>query len=120
MCLPRLTVKEREAETRFSKDFLKDPEKVTHQYLELVRKHKYHPEHVFSTDDAKMLSTDYNPNDNDPGVRLAATNIFGTIVHTPANAIAKRAFLALSVGQLSQWNHTIVTGFAVYADTIDS
>lgn len=92
-CLPGLTEKEQEAEKRFSDAFLKDPDEITHQYLEMVRKDKLHPEHVFSTDDAKLLSADFNPPDVDKNIVIAATNIFNAIVHTTANAIAKRAFV---------------------------
>lgn len=92
-CLPNLTEQERDAEKSFSDLFFKDPEVITHKYLQHIRASNPHPEHIFSTDQAKMLSNDYNPKNADEGIRLAATNIFGTIVLTTANAIAKRAFI---------------------------
>jgi hypothetical protein len=47
---------------------------------------------TFNTDDAKLLSPDYNP-DGPPEMKLSARAETNVAVHNTANAIAKRAFV---------------------------
>lgn len=48
---------------------------------------------IFNTDDAKLLSPDYNPTWKSPEEVLDARSKFNTMVHQTANAIAKKAFV---------------------------
>ncbi len=48
---------------------------------------------IFNTDDAKMLSPDYNPQGVSEDEVKNARGVFNAAVHTTANALAKRAFI---------------------------
>jgi len=64
---------------------------VARDYLALVAGSK--DPKVFSTDDAKALSSDYNPPGAPEQDALAAGCRMNLAVHNTANAVAKRAFL---------------------------
>jgi hypothetical protein len=48
---------------------------------------------IFNTDDAKLLSPDYNPKGVSPDLVKNARGLYNITVHQTANALAKRAFL---------------------------
>lgn len=91
--LPNLTADEREVEERFASAFEEDPRALVDEYLDRLAQGKIgDAPNVFSTDDAKQLSPDYNP----PGAEADnkdARARYNVVVHQTANAIAKRAFL---------------------------
>lgn len=92
--LPNLTEKEREAEGRFAETYLSNPDGVAMAYRQkLQAKEVGDAPNVFNTDDAKLLSPDYNPKDVDPDEVKNARGTYNAVVHQTANAIAKRAFL---------------------------
>jgi len=88
--LPNLTTHEREVESRFADTYERDPQAMVDAYRATVQNN------VFNTDDAKMLSPDYNPPKEMERTReeinaLRSRN--NVLVHQTANAIAKTAFL---------------------------
>lgn len=88
--LPNLTFEEREVETRFADTYERDPQVMVDAYRATVQNN------VFNTDDAKMLSPDYNP-PKELGMSRDEVNDLrsrnNVLVHQTANAIAKTAFL---------------------------
>ena len=106
--MPNLTAPERAAEDSFAKAFeaplveykgkkMSGAEALTLNYLEQIGASK-EPK-VFSTDEAKMLSTAWNYAGEGgkaatPEEKNAAKGIFNISVHATANAIAKRAFIS--------------------------
>jgi hypothetical protein len=84
--VPNLTPEERAAETRFSEAYEKDPDAMSRAYREQVKAHSDNG-NTFNTDDAKMLSGDYNNGD------LESRAIYNVACHQTANAIAKKAFV---------------------------
>lgn len=91
--LRNLTEKERAAETRFADAFLADPDGMADFYREQLKAGKVgDAPNVFNTDDAKLLSPDYNPDGEDAAVK-DARGTYNLAVHQTANAVAKRAFL---------------------------
>lgn len=84
--IPNLTAEERAAEQRFSDAYEKDPGAMASAYREQVLKHSENG-NTFNTDDAKMLSGDYNNGDPE------AKAFYNVAVHGTANAVAKRAFV---------------------------
>lgn len=88
--LPNLTFEEREVESHFADAYERDPQALVDAYRETVKSN------VFNTDDAKMLSPDYNPpkelgHTRDEVNDLRSRN--NVLVHQTSNAIAKTAFL---------------------------
>ena len=95
--LPNLTADERDAEARFADAFEDKPDALVDEYVRRLNskdpaERVGDAPNVFSTDDAKLLSPDYNP-DSDPAAKLDAKGRYNVVVHQTANAIAKRAFL---------------------------
>lgn len=91
--LPNLTPDERDVEERFASAFEGNPEAFVDEYRERQRKGLIgDAPNVFSTDDAKLLNPDYNP-EGDDAIRKDAMGRYNAVVHQTANAIAKRAFL---------------------------
>lgn len=93
--LPNLTEEQRAIEQRFIEDYEKDPEGMGDRYrLKVVGKAaKKNEPPTFVTDDAKMLSADYDPPGKSPEEIGAARARRNVLVHQAANAIAKRAFV---------------------------
>ena len=92
--LPNLTEVEREVESKFADAFLADPDGVARAYIEKLKSREIGDgPNIFNTDDAKLLSPDYNPKDADDDDVKDARSKFNVCVHQTANAIAKRAFL---------------------------
>jgi len=96
--LPNLTADERDVEARFADAFEKDSEALVGEYIKRLNskdpaQRVGDAPNVFSTDDAKLLSPDYNP-DGETADNLDARGRYNVIVHQTANAIAKRAFLS--------------------------
>lgn len=92
--LPNLTPDERAVESRFADAFEKDPDKVVAEFRrQLAAGMLGDGPNVYGTDDAKMLSPDYNPSDADDEEVLDRRGRYNTMLHQTANAIAKRAFL---------------------------
>jgi hypothetical protein len=91
--LPNLTADEREVEGRFASAFEEDPGALVDEYLDRLAQGKIgDAPNVFSTDDAKLLSPDYNPSGSDEG-KKDAMGRYNVVVHQTANAIAKQAFI---------------------------
>jgi len=92
--LPNLTVEERSAEHRFATAFETHPEELVDFYLKKLKSGEIgDAPNVFSTDDAKLLSPDYNPaGKSDEEIRDARSTL-NLAVHQTANAVAKRAFM---------------------------
>ena len=91
--LPNLTADEREVEGRFASAFEEDPMALVDEYLDRLAQGKIgDAPNVFSTDDAKLLSPDYNPSGSDAD-KKDAMGRYNVVVHQTANAIAKKAFL---------------------------
>lgn len=92
--LPNLTEDERDVEHRFASAFEKDADGFANEYLARLRKGEIgDAPNVFSTDDAKLLSPDYNPKGASDEDRKDAMGRYNVVVHQTANAIAKRAFM---------------------------
>lgn len=92
--LPNLTEKERAAESAFADAYLGDPDGMANRYRKLLADHKVgDAPHIFSTDDAKVLSPDYNPEGADDDAKKDAKAQYNAAVHQTANALAKRAFI---------------------------
>ena len=92
--LPNLTEDERGVEDRFASAFEKDPDGVAQAYLDkLAAAEIGDAPNIFNTDDAKMLSGDYNPQGVPEEEVLDARSRTNVLVHQTSNAIAKRAFL---------------------------
>lgn len=93
--LPNLTADERRAESTFAGWYENDPDGAVHRLLTDMQAGKISDApNIFATDEAKMLSGDWNPNRD--GVsddeRKAAKALYNTAVHQTANALTKRAF----------------------------
>jgi hypothetical protein len=88
--LPNLTPEEREIETRFADAYERDPQAVVSAYRATVENN------VFNTDDAKLLSPDYNPpkelgkSKDEVNAMRSRNNV---MVHQTANAVAKATFV---------------------------
>lgn len=92
--LPRLTENERKAESRFADAYLKNPDAMVSSYRKALQEGKIgDAPNVFNTDDAKMLSPDYNPSEGGEDAVKDGRGNYNAAVHQTANAIAKRAFL---------------------------
>jgi uracil-DNA glycosylase family 4 len=92
--LPNLTDKEREIEDRFAKAFEEDPDALVRAYREKLAKGEIgDAPNIYNTDDAKLLSPDYNPQGVSEEELKAARAENNILVHQTANAVAKRAFL---------------------------
>lgn len=83
--LPNLTRTERNVESKFADAYERDPANAAGAYLDAVTS-RAKDSNVFSTDDAKAMSPEWNHD-------KASRALFNTAVHQTANAIAKRAFL---------------------------
>lgn len=79
------------AHENFAREYESDPDRLARDYMALVAGSK--DPKVFSTDDAKALSSDYNPPGAPEQDALAAGCRMNLAVHNTANAVAKRAFL---------------------------
>lgn len=92
--LPNLTSEERAVESAFANAFERDPGGLVADYRKRLAAGEIgDAPNVFATDDAKMLSPDYNPADaSDDEVKDRRAR-FNTMVHQTANAIVKRAFV---------------------------
>lgn len=91
--LPNLNDKERSAESRFASAYEKDPDGMAKEYrARLAQGEIGDGPNVFATDDAKLLSPDYNPSGSDDEVKEARA-LYNAAVHQTANAMAKRAFI---------------------------
>lgn len=92
--LPNLNENERAAEARFAGRFEDDPDGLVKQYRDrLAAGNIGDAPNVYSTDDAKLLSPDYNPpGASDEGVKENRA-LYNAVTHQTANAIAKRAFV---------------------------
>jgi hypothetical protein len=97
--LPGLDEKQQAAEAKFAAAYERDPEALAREYLEMVMSGQTDKElKNFATDDAKLLSPDYNPADAGPVVdgqvdpKIAARGYMNIAVHQTANAVAKLAF----------------------------
>jgi len=92
--LPHLTADERAAETRFADAFEADPDGVAEAYRAKLRSREIgDAPNVYATDDAKLLSPDYNPSGVDEAGVKEGRGRYNTAVHQTANAIVKHAFL---------------------------
>lgn len=92
--LPNLDERGKQAEQRFANIFLKDPDGVARKFRDLLKERKVgDAPNIFGTDDAKVLSPDYNPQGVSPDESKDAKGFTNLAVHQTANAIAKRAFL---------------------------
>jgi hypothetical protein len=85
--LPNLTPEERAAESRFAEAYEANPDGMANLYRQSVYSMGGNEAKTFNTDDAKMLSGDYNNG------TLEAKGVYNAAVHPTANAIAKRAFV---------------------------
>lgn len=91
--LPNLAPDERRAEESFASAFEADPDGVARRYLDALTKGEVgDAPNIFATDDAKVLSGDWNPQGVSPDDVKVARSLYNTAVHQTANAIAKRAF----------------------------
>jgi hypothetical protein len=102
--IPNLTPHERAVEDAFMKHFENDPDKVSSQFLELVKGQGDPP--TFGTDDAKCLTDAWSHPDPDTRAQNRAT--LNTVLHQTANAIAKRAFVQ-HLDTLSKGDEILVT-----------
>lgn len=89
--LKGLPLAQAKAHENFAREYESDPDRLARDYLALVGGSK--DPKVFSTDDAKALSSDYNPPGAPEQDALAAGCTMNLAVHNTANAVAKRAFL---------------------------
>ena len=81
------------AERRFAEAYERDPQALAREYLDLVMSGRTDQEMKnFATDDAKLLSPDYNLEGADPDAALAARGMMNIAVHQTANSVAKMAF----------------------------
>jgi HK97 family phage portal protein len=102
--VPNLTPHERSVEDAFMKHFIDDPDKVSAQFLELVKGMGEPP--TFGTDDAKCLTDAWSHPDPDTRAKNRAT--LNVALHQTANAIAKRAFVQ-HLDTLSKGDEILVT-----------
>ena len=102
--VPNLTPHERSVEDAFMKHFEDDPDKVSAQFLELVKGMGEPP--TFGTDDAKCLTDAWSHPDPDTRAKNRAT--LNVALHQTANAIAKRAFVQ-HLDTLSKGDEILVT-----------
>lgn len=92
--LPNLTREEREIETRFADYYEKNPQAVVDEYQRQLSEGKIgDAPNVYATDDAKLLSPDYNPKDKSDDEIKEARSRNNVLVHQVANAVVKTAFL---------------------------
>jgi hypothetical protein len=92
--LPNLTEAERKAETNFARLYLHHPDDVAREYRDQLKAGKIgDAPNIFNTDDAKLLSQDYNPRGQADDAVKDARSTYNVAVHQTANVIAKRAFL---------------------------
>lgn len=110
--LPNLTAAERQAEENFAHEYQKDPDGVTNKYIQQLKEGKIgDAPNIFGTDDAKLLSGDYNPQGVSPDDNKDAKSRLNAAVHQTANAIAKRGFLKYLddvVSKLPPENRTVL------------
>jgi hypothetical protein len=92
--MPNLTEHERQVEDRFASAYEKDPDGMATEYMDMVHAGKVgDAPNIFNTDDAKVLSPDYNPYGVSRDEALDAKSMYNVCVHQTANAVAKRAFV---------------------------
>lgn len=92
--LPKLTKDERAVEQRFAAAYEKDPDAVVAEYRrQLSAGMVGDAPNVYGTDDAKMLSPDYNPEGASDDEVKDLRGRYNTMLHQTANAIAKKAFV---------------------------
>ncbi len=93
--LPNLPPKQAEAQERFAEMYERHAEKLAQIYNDRVKKGLIGDKDgkTFATDDAKLLSKDYNPTTGSDADKLAARGHMNLATHNTAAAIAKRAFL---------------------------
>jgi hypothetical protein len=105
--LPNLTPEEREVESRFADAYERDPQAMVDAYRKVAESEH----HVYNTDDAKLLSPDYNP-PKELGLDKSAVNDMrsrnNVLVHQTANAVAKTAFLQ-RLDELPEGSQVLVT-----------
>jgi hypothetical protein len=90
--LPNLTQREREVETSFMDGYEADPDGVASNYRDLALKMvKPGDPPTFATDDAKALSVAWSH--PDPETRADNRSTLNLVLHSTANAIAKRSFV---------------------------
>lgn len=97
--LPNLNEAERRAEGNFTKWYEDDPDRAVKELIAGMQARTIGDgPNMFSTDEAKLLSTDYNPKVGEHGVtpqdNLDSRALYNTAVHQTADALAKRAFLS--------------------------
>lgn len=91
--LPNLTADERRVEGKFISSWNKDPQGMADNYRQAVKakaKKKGEPP-TFETDEAKMLSPDWNDSNLDRQMKKRQT--YNNALHGVANATAKKAFV---------------------------
>lgn len=103
--LPNLTERERKAEGDFADAFLANPDGMVSAYMKGKNQVVGQDDHgnpkyaigdapnIFNTDDAKLLSSDYNPQGVEQDAVKNGRGVFNLAVHQTANAIAKKAFV---------------------------
>lgn len=92
--VPNLTPEERAAETRFATAYEKHADKMASELRERIKSGEIGDgPNIFSTDDAKLLSPDYNPQGVPSEEAKGARAKYNLAVHQTANALAKKAFL---------------------------
>ena len=105
--LPNLTPHERKVEDEFISAFEKNPDKMTEQFLDIVKKStKEGDAPTFGTDDAKVLHKAWGG--EDLAQRAANRATLNCALHQTANAIAKRAFLS-HLDTLKEGDEVMVT-----------
>lgn len=92
--LPNLTPDERAAESRFADAYQADPDAMVNAYRDKLESREIgDAPNVFATDDAKLLSPDYNPTGVSEDEVKQGRGRYNTAVHQTASAVVKRAFL---------------------------
>lgn len=92
--LPNFTRDERGVEGRFARLFEKHVDALVSEYQRRLDNREIgDAPNIYNTDDAKLLSGDYNPRGVPKQDNLDAKSRYNLAVHATANAIAKRAFV---------------------------
>ncbi len=93
--LPNLPPAQAAAQERFAQLYERHGDKVAAIYNDRVKKGLIGDKDgkTFATDDAKLLSKDYNPTEGSDADKLAARGHMNLATHNAASAIAKKAFL---------------------------
>ncbi len=116
--VPNLTEEERVAETRFATAYEKHADAMASELRERIKSGEIGDgPNIFSTDDAKLLSPDYNPQGVSSEEAKGARAKYNLAVHQTANALAKKAFLQEldQIAKKSGDKHVLVTSGGVGA-----